>query len=433
MNNKVLYNWILIILLLAVSCSKENVIETLPLPQDISSNVTNKNVLRYANAKFGKIKGNTINIEPLCVNGDTLAYVLNYGTGWELLSGDERYTPILAKGEGIYDIEGLNPGQRIWLESEMEIIKAIKDKYIIVPEDECLENQKFWNRIKGPVEQTKAEGDPTEGWELVDILEMGATSVSSGHLIETQWGQRSPWNACVPYASGTTSRCAAGCVAVAGAQILKFIHDTLGKPTTFYTSGSCSGYESSPVFSFPDSSLSSLAWDNMALTPYESSSKTYQSALLVGWIGSQVDMDYSLNESAASSKDLKDLIEDLSIDCKSGGYNASVVWTQLKNKWPVYIEAWTDDDEGHAWIIDGYQSVTIEYRYVYVYTEHDSPYNEYGEEKFEYEYETNNYIMMNWGWNNYIDNSSYALAGAAGWYGGGYIFTHNKKIMYDFK
>lgn len=41
--------------------------------------------------------------------------------------------------------------------------------------------------------------------------------------------------------------------------------------------------------------------------------------------------------------------------------------------------------------------------------------------------------MMNWGWNNYIDNSSYALAGAAGWYGGGYIFTHNKKIMYDFK
>ena len=61
---------------------------------------------------------------------DTLAYVVNYGTGWELLSGDERYTPILAMGEGIYDFEELNPGQKIWLESEMEIIQAIKNNDI---------------------------------------------------------------------------------------------------------------------------------------------------------------------------------------------------------------------------------------------------------------------------------------------------------------
>ena len=167
----------------------------------------------------------------------------------------------------------------------------------------------------------------------------------------------------------------------------------------------------------------------MALTPYESIDNLYQSALLIGWVGREVDMEYSLNSSGASSSDFADLLSSMSIDCSYVDLNAVNVWRQLKNKWPVYIRAKTDNEEGHAWIIDGYESVTIEYRYIYEYTQHGSPYNEYGEIKYESEYETNDYILMNWGWNGYVDNNVYALTGVYGWSAGGYIFRNNKKVI----
>lgn len=413
--------------LLLVSCTKETLSEVPILNEEFSNTVTNSDINRYAGAKFGKTKGCTIDISPICFNGDTLAYILNYGSGWELLSADERYIPILAKGGGSYNIEELNPGQKIWLQSELECIKAIKDNTIIVPEKEKLKNKRFWKRLEGPASATKAEGDPIHGWELIDILEICAERTTTGHLIKTQWGQDDPWNQCVPYATGTSLRCVAGCVAVAGAQLLKFLHDTLGKPATFYTTGSCTGYETNPLFIFDNATTTS--WDNMALTPYESTDKLYQAALLIGWVGREVGMDYSLNLSGAFSGDFANLMSSLSIDCSYTNLNAVNVWSQLKNKWPVYIRAETDNGDGHAWIIDGYESVTIEYRYIYEYTQHGSPYNEYGEIKYESEYETNDYILMNWGWNDYVDNNVYALTGAYGWSGGGYIFRNNKKVI----
>ena len=101
----------------------------------------------------GAFVRNVIDIDPICKNKDTLAYDVNYGTGWELLSGDERHTPILAKGDGFYDVENLNPGQRVWLNSEMEIIQAIKNNDIIIPEQERQKNQKFWENLRHSILQ----------------------------------------------------------------------------------------------------------------------------------------------------------------------------------------------------------------------------------------------------------------------------------------
>ena len=410
------------------SCSKDAVMEDLQLQLDPSFKITNNKVLKYAHAKFGNTKGNTIDIKPICKNSDTLAYVVNYGTGWELLSGDERY-PILAMGEGVYDFEELNPGQKIWLESETEVIQAIKNNNIAVTEETSQKNRKFWARLQGPTDDTKADEDPIEGWELIDIMEIRSIVNTSGHMIKTQWGQFYPWNQCVPYATGTDSRCAAGCVAVAGAQLLKFLHDSLGKPATFYTPGSCSGYQSAPLFSFDNPSAS--AWSNMALTPSESTDKTYQASLLIGWIGSQVGMNYSLNLSGANSENFKNLLSSLSINCSYNDYNANVVWNQIGRGMPVYIRAveLNSNGAGHAWLIDGYYILTIEYRYVYEYIKHDSPFTDYGDIKYEYEYETKDYVLMNWGWNNDIDNSAYSLTDYNGWYNDGYIFKNGKKII----
>ncbi|MBR4093874.1 MAG: C10 family peptidase [Bacteroidales bacterium] len=412
------------------SCSKDAVMEDLQLQLDPSFKITNNKVLKYAHAKFGNTKGNTIDIKPICKNSDTLAYVVNYGTGWELLSGDERHTPILAKGDGFYDVENLNPGQRVWLNSEMEIIQAIKNNDIIIPEQERQKNQKFWAKLQGPgSSNTKADEDPIEGWELIDIMEIRSIVNTSGHIIKTRWGQDYPWNQCVPYASGTNVRCVAGCVAVAGAQLLKFLHDSLGKPATFYTTGLCSGYQTSPSFSFDNPS--STAWSNMALTFNESYEKLYQSALLIGWVGAEVDMVYSRTESEAYSSSFKNLLSSLLISCSYNSYNANVAWEQIRSGIPVYIDAidLNDPTIGHAWLIDGYHILTVEYRYVYEYQKHDSPFTDYGDIKYEYEYETSNYVLMNWGWGNNVDNSLYSLTDYNGWYVQGYIFKNDKNII----
>ena len=81
-----------------VSCNKNDIIdfniseELIELSDNnkISDNLVHK----YANARFGNTKGNTIKIDVVKKDIDTLAYIVNYGNGWELLAADDRYTPI---------------------------------------------------------------------------------------------------------------------------------------------------------------------------------------------------------------------------------------------------------------------------------------------------------------------------------------------------
>lgn len=420
---------ILVIAVSLISCSKEDV------PNRLSDSskckvIGSDNVLKYANAKFGKTKGSAIIIDPVCVDNDTLAFILNYGEGWELISGDENYTPIIAKGDGTFIVENLNPGQKVWLDLELETIRAVKNNQMVLDSSEVRKNNDFWKRIKTHSGvSTKAEGDPDQGWELIEIIEIGAERNGSGHLIKTQWGQRYPWNQVVPYGD-INNRCVAGCVAVAGAQMLKFLHDTLGKPATFYTMGECLGSITSPLYTFGNLSLD--AWNNMALTSQDQSSHLYQSALLIGWVGKEIGTNYSISASSAQSVNLKGLLEDLSIHCNFGTYNSDIVLDHLRQGWPLYIEAYTQSEVGHAWIIDGYEKVTTEYRYIYEFQDRDAPYNEYGEIKYETVYESNNYILMNWGWNNRIDNTCYTIYSGSGWNEGGYTFVNNKRIMYNF-
>lgn len=418
-----------------ISCSKDLLVEDSYKSQYNSENkVTNKSILTYANAKYGKTKGNSIKVDPICSNNDTLAYILNYGSGWELLSGDTRYTPVLAKGDGTYSIDNLNQGQKVWLESEMEVIQAIRNNDIVIPEDNREDNENFWARVNGPINNTKAEGDPIEGWELVEIREMGiVASRTSGHMIKTQWGQRHPWNQCVPNASTSIGgKCAAGCVAVAGAQMLKFIHDTLGKPNTFYTNGQCIGNEFSHTFLYsnPDAS----AWNNMATVISENSNKLFQSALLIAWVGDKVNMRYSQNDSRAYASDLPGVFKLVGVNCTFGNYNASTVFNELTSGWPVCVRALTSSGDGHTWIIDGYVVETYGYQYIYEYTEHGAPYNEYGEQRIDYDEETYRFVLMNWGENDVVDNNQYNYGVNTSWYPShtSNIYFDGKQIIYNF-
>ena len=74
-------------------------------------NTTYDNVLDYADfIKKGKkdsrsLKSHTVN-PYLNHNGDTIAYVVNYAEGWDLLSNDRRTPLVLASSpEGTFNIE----------------------------------------------------------------------------------------------------------------------------------------------------------------------------------------------------------------------------------------------------------------------------------------------------------------------------------------
>lgn len=400
-----------------------------------SNAVSMTNALKYAYARYPKTKGNNVNLQPIVKDNDTLAFILNYGQGWELLSADERYVPILAHGEGEYDINDLNPGQKFWLDMELDRILNVRLGNIQLDSIDSVSNKLFWARINKPQTLTKADGDPTEGWELVELLGEYKEVLSTNHYISTVWGQSSPWNDCVPMGINTNQRCKVGCVAVAGAQILKYLHDDIGKPSTFYMTGTCEGDLNNYSFSFGN--MSSSAWNNMALTSNETSTRTYAAAILLGYVGNEVEMDYGLDGSAALTENLVNLFNSFNISCQYENYSENAVRTSiLTNGMPVIVRATptSANSNGHCWIIDGYNRVKVEYRYLYRYTGLDNPYVEYGDVKIESEYEIREYLVMNWGWNDYIDNTSYSFSGGS-WFNSGHStqYMYNKKIIYNFQ
>ena len=57
-------------------------------------------VSEYLLHKYLSIKKETpTNITPIIIDGDTLAYLLEYVQGWKLISGDQRLSPIISQSD----------------------------------------------------------------------------------------------------------------------------------------------------------------------------------------------------------------------------------------------------------------------------------------------------------------------------------------------
>src|SRR5574344_2345476 len=400
--------------------------------------VSGADIEKYIDAKYRKTKS-TIKIDIVSYNQDSLIYIINHNEGWELISGDKRCKPIIARGMGIFDINNLNPNKLAWLESEAEEIYNVMQT-----ENDSLSNQ-FWSLLDNPSSHTKAEGDPFEDdkyWEL-DYIESNCsfdTEETSGHLITTKWGQDTPWNSCVPFVSGKSYRCVAGCVPVAGAQMLYYLHNTIGKPASVYTSGSCNGNENNYLFNF--SSSSTFAWEQMALNYFDNnSSRLYQTAILIGWVGQGINTNYGENGSGAELSDLKQLFTDTGISSTKCDYDKTKVWGSLRNNKPVIVCAYAKQthflgfshlSEGHCWIIDGYYRAINSYIYHYKWASRtENAVHRYGDTKEEIVNISTDYLLMNWGWDGSSDNGLYSLPSS--WSpNSSYTFKYDKEILYKF-
>ena len=262
--------------------------------------------------------------------------------------------------------------------------------------------------------------------------------------------------------------------------MLYYFHSLKNKPQVFFSRGFCAGkvwdkHNRSYTFSFTDPRED--VWERMAQTtglyPNRTES-TDLAALLMGFVGYRINMDYGKDKSGAETKDLVKLYREFGIESNYEDYNEGLVRTSLDLQLPVNIRAyaerrrakfifinlWWTYDSGHSWIIDGYKDKRIRYTCTYdrlpkfkkgdedeielrslnsseqdVMKSNTSPRLFRIQPTRRYTVEHTNvyyYWTMNFGWNGNGDNADYITGEKSIWSAGGLHFEYKKSIIHNF-
>lgn len=386
---------------------------------------------------------------------DTLMYIVNYknGGGWKIYSSDKRTPAILAEGDaGYFSLEEGSPAVAVWISCVAEEIARVRkstDTELTFSEDEIQFNKAFWTG-----QQPRFIGDPVPDdllighWEEIEYSQ----TIEYDHVdhMVAQWDQDAPYNQCCPYYVSTPGdRAVAGCVAIAGSQLLLYLHNKIGIPANIYSEGYCIGDTDGYEQYFMNSN--STVWSSMSTIYTPSSSTTLPEAIMIGYVGMTVNMHYCDGAfgqySWALPSNLKtELFENLGISCSRGSYDENIVKTSLLNQMPVIVSA-SDlmipiDGDIHCFVIDGYRRTCTKYTHYHYFVLDEIPSGPYMMPK---EYNTYTYsspqltsIKINWGWssqwyNTPVNDGWYSLTG--GWTvtnGGTYNYNHNRNMTYGF-
>ena len=399
-------------------------------------------------------------------NVDTLLFIVNFKNGgWKIYSSDKRTPPIIAEGEqGYFSLEDGSPAVNFWLgrmAEDIAMVRRSSDDELSFSAEEIKTNREFWSgkepTILLDVKEEPILRDPPPGHWEVDSYTVTEVYDSLPHMV-AQWSQWEPYNEYSPYYVNSTERACAGCVAVAGAQVLHYLNYKIGLPSEANSMGLCVGdiNNFSRLFWSPTSSI----WALMDPTSHAGESIGGAESLLLGNVGALVNMHYchisiplldvDKKFSWAIPANLKtDVFEPMGINCSHGDYSEFLVRENLSNQLPVIVSA-SDllipaDGDIHCFVIDGYKRKRTKYCYhhYYVLDEPPSPYQLYDIPP--QEYTTYSYgppiisqIKINWGWwtqwdDTPVNDGWYSLT--SGWTAtnnGTYNYNHNIKIICNF-
>ncbi len=325
-----------------------------------------------------------IDVSPVLKNDRIVYYIINMEHGWRLLSADKRGPVILASdADGLFSLDKSNDEELSWLESIAGAIEYRWDE----PDDyysKIDENAKqsealcvnFWKAITVDVDflrecglfQTKAHDPYPYILELHRVYETIDEYETVDHLISSAWKQNVPFNNYCPLVTDNGSlRCPAGCVAIAAAQVLRYLNSFMGVPVNSPASGSCVGsIQSGYTQSF--TSYECYTWDGMQ---DETDSLGYAS-LLIGDVGKKVGMNYGATGSWASTTNLPyTVFASYGIDCSYSWYfDVDDTFASIQDGYPVICRANNSNTNGgHSFIVDGYISevTTTHYEYSIIY------------------------------------------------------------------
>lgn len=368
---------LILMLFLLLSCDRNNE----PVIQDDTKQ--NANFVTLAQAKtilggktfkraFNKNKSGKIidkiidNVETVSLGGSAVYYIINYkGGGYIILSADKRVDPVLAMSETDtfdYSKAKKENGIGFWLGKQAEGVTYIRNNNV-----EATPNiQNFWDILIGNA--------PRDNYDPI------GTTVLTGALISTNWGQLTGYNDYTPTLS-CGYHTPTGCVATAIAQIMKY-------------------------YNF--SSVNNYNWSTMP-----ANSGSLETARLMKDIGTAVQMVYGCYGSGAYNSSIVPGFSSFgyrNVLTKNiaGQYQDSTLDNQLNLSQPVLMTG-NNGSVGHAWVCDQ--------KYYYSYWD---PSQGYG-------YSTVLY-HMNWGWdsdyNNYYNLSNLTPAGQN--------FNNNLTMFYNF-
>lgn len=413
--------------------------------------VTPEMVCKYLNiARKGKVVSS---LSPIIEDGDTLAYIAQYpdSLGWELISGDRRLAPVLAYSEkGILYLNSLNEEENPAMNVLNGMIEHVKSFKLIG--DTLIHSS--WKSL----EPKKRYTPKTRGYGAGKWIEVGTESDGDGyllpHIITTNWGQGSPWDIYTPLIYGVPTK--VGCVGVAASQIIynyrKNNHRDITLPTIISRD-----YTGNVSFS----GFSTTGWDGMANDSTQNGTDVV--AKFMSYIGDVLDLTYGVNATGGYSSRIPSLLTSYKLTYDIGyTYNYSSIISSLDNGKPVYIDCSTEDNLGHAFIIDSYNWSYSKQYTLYKWdpnieiTEEEYLRGDYllfpeptSTDKDGYAWiedvvsnQTNIYFAMNWGWDGYCDSIRYLVYNydyvnnvskvyPINWSAGGNIYTALKMMIYN--
>ena len=366
-----------------LGCNKECLKEASPLRYSLETKsgfalsespvndwkVLEEDIYAYINTK--KEKKDVSSIESYPSDSVSLCYIVNYSEGWEIVSGDKRTPITLAEGEtGYYSIELLPELVKTWLDfvcSDIQLLSEIDIESLNLSERERIEsNLKIWNKIEHvkPSNREKVKipdraFNPPGVWVLQDVFYESEVVDSIHHILSTRWHQDAPFNNYCPlYSPDIPVRCPAGCVAIADAQMLFFLHGKLGVPQSAPTNGLSTGYVYNGTNSFSSWGSSSTVWDYMS-TSLVTTSPRDTSAILIAEVGDKLSMEYGLSGSGAPIG--TSVFNDYGVYCLCSSYQQDSLKTNLLNGYPVIIGASSSiyGENNHAFIVDGYKRTRL--------------------------------------------------------------------------
>jgi hypothetical protein len=389
---------------------------------------------------------------------DTMLFVNKIqGGGWTIYSSDTRVPAIVAQSDsGSFDELMKVEGAKLWIQSiaeDMAIIKNLPDEKLNFTEREIACNKAFWESISHPDEYVKE--NLLQGTRAVikdSILITGhyefrySTSYSEvydsiSRMTDTNWKQGSPYNLYCPLKStGNGEHAPAGCVAIAGAQMLYFLHEHYEVPATAPSEAYCNGDINS--YTWDQTNYTSDIWD------YMNTNGSYAAPFIAN-VGRRLNMDYGDSGSQAYTSDLvNNVFLPYGISCTYANYDTTILKNSLIKDMPVLLDARSTytsstgtEKVGHAFIADRYKRTRIVTKnyYEWVYDSYP-PYTPIPmvSEKIEYVYSSPNITMIgfNWGWGESYNNTKEWFSLTGDWICGGetsYNWNINRHMIYNFQ